>query len=619
MAYRCVSVNIAVPANSVKLPGMKIRLLPDHLINQIAAGEVVDRPASVVKELVENSLDAGARRIRVTLEQGGKRAIRVSDDGEGMTRDDLALALQRHATSKIASLEELERVATMGFRGEALPSIASVASLDLSSKHALEAHGWLVRARRGEVSAAEPCALQAGTRVDVEDLFYNVPARRKFLRADRTEFGQVDQLLRRFALARFDVGFELEHNGKSVSSLPPAGSEEEQERRLQRVMGADFIEHAIGVDDRRGGIGLSGWVAEPRYNRAQADRQFFFVNGRAVRDRLVSHAVRSAFQDVLYHGRHPAFVLYLELPPEAVDVNVHPQKQEVRFRDARLVHDFLYSTLHRALAPAGAGAVRPGAGLPGQPVEGQAAAQYPGAGGNSAYGGQPHMDLPIRDQLAAYAAVLGSGRAGAPAGAGSQVADGPVPPLGYALAQLHGVYVLSQNEHGLVLTDMHAAHERITYERLKRRHSEGGINAQRLLVPLEVRVSEAEADLAEQHREQLAGLGLVVDRSAPESLLLREVPALLAQADAGRLLRDVLADLGSLGRSERIDTETNEILSTMACHGSVRANRMLTLPEMNGLLRDMEATERSGHCNHGRPTWVQLDMATLDRLFLRGR
>jgi DNA mismatch repair protein MutL len=601
---------------------MKIRLLPDHLINQIAAGEVVDRPASVVKELVENSLDAGATRIRVTLEQGGKRAIRVSDDGEGMNRDDLALALQRHATSKIASLEELERVATMGFRGEALPSIASVARLDLASRHASEEHGWLVRARRGEVSAAEPSALQQGTRVDVEDLFYNVPARRKFLRADRTEFGQVDQLLRRFALARFDVGFELEHNGKSVSSLPPASSEAEQERRLQRVMGRDFIEHAIRVEDRRGGIGLGGWVAEPRYNRAQADRQFFFVNGRAVRDRLVTHAVRSAFQDVLYHGRHPAFVLYLELPPEAVDVNVHPQKQEVRFRDARLVHDFLYSTLHRALTPAGAGAVRPGAELPGQPMEGEAAALYRSAGGNSAFGGQPHMALPVRDQLAAYAAVLESGRADAasgPAGAGIQDADGPVPPLGYALAQLHGVYVLSQNEHGLVLTDMHAAHERITYERLKRRHSEGTISAQRLLVPLEVRVSEAEADLAEQHREQLAGLGLVVDRSAPESLLLREVPALLAQADAGQLLRDVLADLGSLGRSARIEAETNEILSTMACHGSVRANRVLTLAEMNGLLRDMEATERSGHCNHGRPTWVQLDMATLDRLFLRGR
>ena len=601
---------------------MKIHLLPDHLINQIAAGEVVDRPASVVKELVENSLDAGARRIRVALEQGGKRAIRVSDDGEGMSRDDLALALQRHATSKIASLQDLEQVATMGFRGEALPSIASVARLDLASKHGAEPHGWAVRARRGEVSAAEPAALQAGTRIDVEDLFYNVPARRKFLRTDRTEFGQVDQLLRRFALARFDVGFELEHNGKSVSVLPPADSETEQERRLQRVMGEEFIEHALRIDDQRGGMGLRGWVAEPRYNRAQADRQFFFVNGRAVRDRLVTHAVRSAFQDVLYHGRHPAYVLYLELPPEAVDVNVHPQKQEVRFRDARTVHDFLYSTLHRALAPAGAGAVRPGAALPGQPVGSPAAGGLAAGGPGGRYGRQPDMSLPVHEQLAAYAAVLGARPGGGPSPGGakeSRPADGAIPPLGYALAQLHGVYVLSENDQGLVLTDMHAAHERITYERLKRRHSEGDIRGQRLLVPVDVRVSESEADLAEQRREELAGLGLVVDRSGPESLLLREVPALLAQSDAAQLLRDVVADLGSLGGSGRVEAATNEILSTMACHGSVRANRQLTLAEMNGLLRDMERTERSGHCNHGRPTWVQLDMATLDRLFLRGR
>ena len=599
---------------------MKIRLLPEHLINQIAAGEVVDRPASVVKELVENSLDAGARRIKVVLEQGGKRAIRIVDDGEGMTHDELSLALQRHATSKIASLEDLEQVATMGFRGEALPSIASVARLDLVSRHGSEPHGWVVRARRGELSAPEPAALQEGTRVDVEDLFYNVPARRKFLRAERTEFGQVDLLLRRFALARFDVGFELEHNGKSVSVLPAAADDGEQERRLQRVMGQDFIDHAVRIDDRRGGLGLRGWVAEPRYNRAQADRQFFFVNGRAIRDRLVAHAVRSAFQDVLYHGRHPAFVLYLELPPEAVDVNVHPQKQEVRFREARMVHDFLYSALHRALAGTGAGAVRPGAGLSG-PDAGAAwgASDAPASGNGTAsgYGAQSPMSLPVRDQLAAYAAVLGAAPGSVPDD--RQATDGEVPPLGYALAQLHGVYILSENEQGLVLTDMHAAHERITYERLKSRYSEGAIRPQRLLVPLDVRVSEGEADLAEQRCDELASLGLVIDRSGPEALLLREVPALLAQSDGAALLRDVLADFGSLGRSGRVEAASNEILSTMACHGSVRANRALTLAEMNALLRDMERTERSGHCNHGRPTWVQLDMPTLDRLFLRGR
>jgi DNA mismatch repair protein MutL len=599
---------------------MKIRLLPDQLVNQIAAGEVVDRPASVVKELVENSLDAGATRIRVVLEQGGKRAIRVHDDGEGMRRGELALALQRHATSKIASLEDLERVATMGFRGEALPSIASVARLDLASRHASEDHGWLVRVRRGEVSEAEPAALQSGTRVDVEDLFYNVPARRKFLRTERTEFSQADLLLRRFALGRFDVGFELEHNGRTVSALPPAAGEGEKERRLQRVVGADFIEHAIRIDEQRGSIGLSGWVAEPRYNRAQADRQFFFVNGRAVRDRLVAHAVRSAFQDVLYHGRHPAFVLFLALPPEAVDVNVHPQKHEVRFRDSRAIHDFLYSTLHRALADAGAGAVRPGADLPGAAVSGPGPA--PGGvpsgqglhGGFGAAGGSPGMALPVAEQMSAYAVVMGPA-----AEAGAENEGGEIPPLGFALAQLHGVYILSQNEQGLVMTDMHAAHERITYERLKERHDRGAVRSQRLLVPQPVRVSEAEADLAERRRGDLASLGLVVDRGGPEELVLREVPALLAQADGAQLLQDVLADLANDGRSTQVEAATNEILSTMACHGSVRANRQLTLAEMNALLRDMERTERSGHCSHGRPTWVQLDMAMLDRLFLRGR
>jgi DNA mismatch repair protein MutL len=591
---------------------MTIKLLPDHLINQIAAGEVVDRPSSVVKELVENSLDAGAHSIKVQLEQGGTRAIRVTDDGQGMTQDELALALQRHATSKIASLDDLERVATMGFRGEALPSIASVARLDLSSRHVSGDHGWSISVRRGENSAPEPSPVQVGTCVSVEDLFYNVPARRKFLRADRTEFNHVDLLLRRFALARFDVAFELEHNGKTVSALPPATGEEGRNRRLQRVMGREFLDHVIDIDEERGGIALQGWVAEPRYNRAQADRQFFFVNGRAVRDRVISHAVRSAFKDVLYHGRHPAFVLYLQVPPQAVDVNVHPQKQEVRFRDSRMVHDFLFSSLHRALADPGSGAPRPGSGLESALQSGP---EWTQTGGH-----QSGMSLPVRDQLAAYTTVLG-GRTAVNDSAvqGEDDAEGGIPPLGYALAQLHGVYILSQNDKGLVLTDMHAAHERITYERLKSRHEGEGIKGQRLLVPADVQVSEAEADLAEEHGGELNSLGLVADRSGPESLVLREVPALLAGSDPARLLKDVLSDLGGMGRSERVETETNEVLSTMACHGSVRANRILTLPEMDALLRDMERTERSGHCNHGRPTWIQMDMATLDRLFLRGR
>ncbi len=596
---------------------MTIKALPDHLINQISAGEVVERPSSVVKELVENSLDAGAHRVKVILEQGGKRAIRVVDDGAGMRRDELALSLHRHATSKIASLEDLERVVTMGFRGEALPSMASVSRLDLASKHAEAKHGWSIKVRRGEISETEPSSIHSGTRVDVQDLFYNVPARRKFLRTDRTEFNHVDLLVRRFALARFDVGFELEHNGKSTSVLAPAISEAEQDRRIDRIMGREFLEHSIRINQQRGEIGVHGWVAEPRYNRARADRQFFFVNGRAVRDRVISHAVRKAFQDVIFHGRHPAFVLFMELPPEGVDVNVHPQKLEVRFRDARSVHDFLFSALHHALADAGSGAPRPGAGLldPG-PV---AVDVYPPT--------QVGMAMPVRDQLSAYSRLLGpvsghSSRPGSPGTAAVDPGQGPqgeVPPLGFALAQLHGVYILSQNTEGLVMTDMHAAHERIAYEQLKSRYGEEGSKSQRLLVPVSIKLSETEADLAEEQKDALKNLGLVLDRSGPETVLLREVPSLLAHSDAARLLQDVLSDFASLGESRRVEEESNEILSTMACHGSVRANRQLTLPEMNALLRAMERTERSGHCNHGRPTWVQLDMPMLDRLFLRGR
>jgi len=596
---------------------MNIKPLPEHLINQIAAGEVVERPSAVVKELVENSLDAGAHRVKVKLKQGGKRAIRVVDDGAGMRRDELALSLQRHATSKIASLEDLERVATLGFRGEALPSIASVSRLDLASKHEETTHGWSIKVRRGEISGTEPSAIHSGTRVDVEDLFYNVPARRKFLRTDRTEFNHVDLLLRRFALARFDVGFELEHNGKSTNILAPAISGAEQDRRIDRVMGREFLQHSVRINQQRGEIGLHGWVAEPRYNRAQADRQFFFVNGRAVRDRVVSHAVRKAFQDVLFHGRHPAFVLFMELPPEGVDVNVHPQKNEVRFRDARSVHDFLFSALHHALADAGSGAPRPGTGLLDR-----------GPAAVDAYAPiQAGMAMPVRDQLSAYSSLLGPGsvRSSGPGGsatAGVDPAQGPqgeVPPLGYALAQLHGVYILSQNTEGLVMTDMHAAHERITYEQLKSRYGGDGIKSQRLLVPVSIKLSETETDLAEEQKETLKNLGLVLDRSGPETVLLREVPSLLAHSDAARLLRDVLSDIAGMGESRRVEEESNEILSTMACHGSVRANRQLTIPEMNALLRDMERTERSGHCNHGRPTWVQLDMPMLDHLFLRGR
>lgn len=607
---------------------MSIQVLPDHLVNQIAAGEVVERPASVVKELVENSLDAGASHITVSLEQGGKSMLRVLDNGSGIARDELALALQRHATSKIATLHDLENVASMGFRGEALPSIASVSRLEIASRYQADAHGWAVSCHNGIVAEPQPHALPAGTRVEVADLFYNTPARRKFLRADKTEFNHTDGLIRKFALARFDVAFQLEHNGKRVAWYPLADTDALQDKRLRAAMGEEFMDHVLPLSEQRGELALHGWIAEPRFNRAQADRQFFFVNGRAVRDRLIAHAVRQAFEDVLFHGRHPAFVLYLDLPPAWVDVNVHPQKHEVRFRDGRAVHDFLFSALHHALAQAGTGAgmLRPGSGLP---QSGSApdfrTGSAAGAGPNLATGyaqsyAQPGMRLPVADQIAAYQQVLAQATdsANRPA-ALPQDADSETPPLGFALAQLHGVYILSQNRSGLVLTDMHAAHERITYERMKSRLEGEGIRSQRLLVPVSVVLSESEADVAEDHREVLQVLGLLFDRTGPETLLLRELPALLADADGAGLLRDVVADLAREGSSKRIENETHELLSSMACHGSVRANRILSVAEMNALLRDMEHTERSGQCNHGRPTWVQLDMAMLDRLFLRGR
>jgi DNA mismatch repair protein MutL len=586
---------------------MPIRELPETLINQIAAGEVVDRPSSVVKELVENSLDAGATSISVALEQGGKRLVRVADDGRGIPRDELGLALTRHATSKIVSLADLEAVGTLGFRGEALPSIASVSRMTLTSRTADSEHAWRVSVKSAEPGVAIPAAGATGTRVEVRDLFYNIPARRKFLRTDRTEFGHVDELLKRMALARFDVGFELRHDGRVVRSLPPAQDGQGRSGRLAKLCGAEFLDHAIAVDEQRGELGLRGWVAEPRYNRARADRQFFFVNGRGVYDRVVAHAVRQAFSDVLVHGRHPAFVLFLELPARAVDVNVHPQKHEVRFRESRSVHDFLYATLHRSLAEAGvgAGALRPGTGF----------GDHAGPPGAMQPPRQATVPLGVGEQLSRYADLVSAPR---PEEAGAAEQE-DIPPLGFALAQLHGVYILAQNRQGLVLVDMHAAHERITYERLRAGWSGDGIRVQNLLVPVTVHVAEHEADLAEAHVRQLEEFGLYCDRSGPESLLVRKAPTLLQDADLAALLKDVLAEIAGDGASTRVEAAVDEVLASMACHGSVRANRSLGIEEMNALLRDMERTERSAQCSHGRPTWVQLDMAGLDRLFLRGR
>ncbi|SEL39004.1 DNA mismatch repair endonuclease MutL [Ectothiorhodospira marina] len=647
---------------------MPIHELPPQLINQIAAGEVVERPASVVKELLENSLDAGARRIQLDVEQGGARRIRVRDDGCGIPREQLSLALSRHATSKIASLDDLERVGSLGFRGEALPSIASVSRLTLTSAVAGDDSGWSLQGDGGDrFEAPEPAPHPVGTTIDVRELFFNVPARRKFLRTERTEYGHLEEVVRRLALSRFDVGFDLNHNRKSTLRLPLAEDAAARDRRVGQICGEAFLEQAAFMEQEGAGLRLWGWMGLPTFSRSQADLQYFYVNGRMVRDRLVTHAVRQAYQDVLYHGRHPAYVLFLELDPALVDVNAHPAKHEVRFRESRLVHDFLFRSLHRAL-----GALRPGAspGLTGPAAAtaeavsstepsrvGQAGhagqAQVPKtqapddtpahagsqadharpSGAPAAWGGrQGRLPLNVAESMEAYgrlhpdtvpavdpATTLATGgeAGGTPPSPEESLTDEP--PMGFALAQLHGVYILARNREGLVLVDMHAAHERITYERLKKAYRGEGVKSQPLLIPETLQVSRAEADLAEAHQEAFASLGLEVDRSGPEQLRLRAVPSLLVGGDAAALVRDVIADLHVHGQSTRVEEHINALLGTMACHGSVRANRSLTLPEMNALLRDMEATERSGQCNHGRPTWVALSMAELDRLFMRGR
>jgi DNA mismatch repair protein MutL len=600
---------------------LAIRQLPDVLINQIAAGEVVERPASVVKELVENALDAGATRVDIDLEEGGIRLIRIRDDGSGMAGDELPLAVSRHATSKIASLDDLEQVGTLGFRGEALPSIASVSRFAMSSRRDGSEHGARLEIEGGRAGPVQPHPHAVGTTVEVRDLFYNVPARRKFLRAERTELGHVEEWLRSLALARPAVELRIQHNGRLSRHYRPARGEEDRLRRVAEALGEEFTRQCLAIDQSAAGLRLHGWVGLPTAARSSADQQYFYVNGRAVRDRTVAHAVRQAYADVLYHGRHPAFVLFLELDPRRVDVNVHPAKHEVRFRDGRLVHDFVYRSLHEALA-----ATR--AGMSATAIENPAASPVaPDGSGHYDWQRAPQaaMRLPVAEAMAGYAALYRSPLSSSspqpiPAMATMPADDGSAaPPLGYALAQLHGVFILAENDAGLVLVDMHAAHERITYERLKQAQDEGGIRAQPLLVPVAIAVSEREADAAEQQAMELQSLGFELQRSGPQSLSLRSVPALLADLDPKALVLDVLSDLREHGQTQRIEQVRNELLSSLACHTSVRANRRLTLPEMNALLRDMEATERSGQCNHGRPTWVQLGKAELDKLFLRGR
>ncbi len=617
-----------------------IKALPEQLINQIAAGEVVERPASVVKELMENSLDAGADRIDVDLETGGKRLIRIRDNGRGIPREQLALALSRHATSKIGSLDELEHVGSLGFRGEALPSIASVSRLRLTSRASADEHAWQVETDGDEVPPEPaPAAHPEGTTVEVRDLFFNTPGRRKFLKADRTEFGHIQELIRRLALARFDVSIHVRHNDKSGLQVAAARDQDAAEERLARLLGRAFVEQSLRIDVEAAGLALRGWVALPTFSRTTADLQYLVVNGRVVRDRLASHAIRRAYQDVLYKDRYPAYVLYMDVDPGQVDVNVHPAKHEVRFRDGRLIYDFLFRHLRQALESVRpettGGAAAPGAQPPSPSSDrmlprGGAAVAQPAASSAPA----PRQDgfgFGVREAQALYGDQDSHGTvvAGQPRAAGndpavpSEAADDPPdeqgPPLGYALAQIHGVFILAQNAEGVVLVDMHAAHERIVYERMKQQLAAQGVSAQPLLVPVSVAVAPAEADLAERHHDAFSRLGFELDRAGPETVLVRQVPALLRNADAGALVADVLADLRDCEDASRLEARLNHVLGTMACHGSVRANRQLTQAEMNALLRDMENTPNSGQCNHGRPTWTRLAMADLDRLFLRGQ
>ncbi|MFT7530994.1 MAG: DNA mismatch repair protein MutL [Gammaproteobacteria bacterium] len=594
----------------------RIQLLDDRLINQIAAGEVIERPASLLKELVENAIDAAATDIVIEVELGGVKRVTVRDNGIGMNVDDLKLSLSRHATSKIRNLDDLFNVSSLGFRGEALPSIAAVSRLEITSRTKESSSAWLVTCEGGaKVSDPHPAARSPGTTVTIQDLFYNIPARRKFLRTERTEFRYLQEIVTRLALTASTVAFELINNGRSVLKLPAVASQDAL-NRAGKLLGREFAAQSLPVSESAADLELSGWVGLPTYSRAQRDQQYFFVNGRAVKDKNIAHAVKRAFEDVMSHGRHPAFVLYLAMDPLSVDVNVHPAKTEVRFRDQRAIHDFIYRSLKHTLANARAGNSNANTTLI---EESRVTSNYPNFS-------QRPLPLPVRERQGDWKPLLQS--MGQVASLAPQVSEltsyveqggESAPPLGYALAQLHGIYILAENEEGLIIVDMHAAHERIVYEKLKLQRDQVGIASQPLLVPASLAVSAAEADLVEQHRQIFTQIGIDVDRSGPESLIVRSVPEILKATDYPGLVRDVLSDLAEFGRSNRIEETINELLSTMACHSSVRANRRLSLEEMNALLRQMEVTERSGQCNHGRPTWRQISVTELDSWFKRGQ
>ena len=609
------------------MPSSRVQRLSSFVADQIAAGEVVERPASIVKELVENSLDAEATNIEVRSVAGGVESLWVRDNGTGIHQDDLALAVERHATSKIQQAEDLMGVGSLGFRGEALASVASVSRFKISSAQPDTDSGWYLESHGGRQIGAGPIAHNQGTSVEVWDLFYNTPARRKFLKAERTENQQIDQTLRRLSLAHMDVGFSLVQSRQQPSGHAPGGNEPKRlrlsagdpEARLAQVLSPSFVEQSIFIDESTEDYRLFGWVGLPQHNRRYMDQQFFYVNGRSIRDKLVGHAIRQAYSDVMFHGRHAVYVLFLQLPSDLVDVNVHPTKHEVRFRDARRVHDFIFGSLNRSLR-----AVRPGGGeieapvTPASninPVSVQASlglahsrpsgnTELPGGFAQAVHQQQVSESAPHWDTASTATE--------------SQSAAGEHP-LGYAIAQLQGIYILAQNAAGLVIVDMHAAHERIVYEKMKAQREAGAVARQRLLVPLTFDVSESDAQHVEDLAEQLEASGLVIERLGLNSVVVREVPVLLAEANLQQMITDLLAEMAEFGTADGVNRHGLDLLGNIACRGSVRANRQLTIPEMNALLRDMETTENAGLCNHGRPTYVQRSLAELDRLFLRGQ
>jgi DNA mismatch repair protein MutL len=611
---------------------MPIRVLSANLIDQIAAGEVIERPASVVKELVENAFDAGARRIEIEIERAGLALIRVRDDGSGLAATDLALAIERHATSKIATLDDLEGIASFGFRGEALPSIGSVARLRLISRTRDSEHGSELKVEGGIRSALAPAAHPAGTSVEVRDLFYNVPARRRFVRSESTEFGHILRQVERLALSEPAVAFRLRHNGREILDLPAAEDRGGMEQRIDRIIGAEFRNQALAIEDGTGAMRLTGWLGLPTAARAQADMQYWFVNARAVRDRVLANAVRVGYRDVLYHGRHPAYLLYLTLDPRQIDVNAHPTKLELRFRDSRAVHDGVFRSIERALAHTRPSLPPAAASPQAHSMAGNAALPFNDAGGGPDSGVDTRLFDPGRFNIVQRHALDHGLAAGARAddvyarssfGAAQALAaaepDAPQQPLGIAIAQLHGLYILAQSSEGLILVDTHAAHERVLYEQLKSQYQDGAPASQLLLEPLSVAADEHEIDALLAQSAEFERVGFEIERLGPERLAVRRVPALLARTDIGTLIAQLARELTGEAGSHHLDGAANRILGSIACRAAIRGQRALSLGEMDALLRQMEQTERASQCNHGRPTWMRLSLRDIDQLFLRGR